>query len=706
MPESPRRDRPGETPGRAASAGDFLVCLIATAAWAARALPGLLTHLRDAYDAQSQAWEIAWVRHAIVHAPAHIFDANIFAPARNALAFTEPLIGYGIAGLPLGYAGFSEPGVFNVLCLLGTAFSVWAISRLAVSHGAPRLPALLGAFAAALGAQTACAFGYVSFVVAGGIALVLVAWKRLRESGRWRVAFALGAAIAALGWFSLHLLAFGLAALFAIVALDAATKAETRRLALLARLAAALVLAALLLAPLARHMLEARRDYGFHRDETESRFYSATPRDWLTTTSVNPGQAFLKWRSDSERSLYPGTAALVLSAAGILGLLLTRKNAGLIAAGAVLAGLGIVGSFGPAGPAVPVLTIAFPFVFSGIRAFTRFGCVAQIGFGLLAGAGCAALLERTRSRGARAALAAALAVGIAADVRQTVRFGFRPELPHPPAEEFLARSDTGGPILHLPLTHSPGDVRWTFSSLAHFKPIVNGYASYLPRRNQELAATLASEKIPETTLSLLADWPVGALVVHEHALPLDRLRPTMELAAAGLQEGALDGPRRFDHRGGDDWVFFLRRASGRPPAPAAGGAAEKDVALFIEHVVAAPRFGQFEDTQFPASIDEPSAGQVVHGELKVRGWSQTPGARGEIVEIRIDRDARARAFFARTPRPDVAAVLPALGSCAEAGYEARFPMLPGDDGTHDLRVVFRAVDGRMRTISITFEWAR
>ena len=199
MPESPRRDRPGGTPGRAASFVDFLVCLIVTAAWAARALPAFGTHLRDAYDAQFQAWEIAWVRHAIVHAPAHVFDANIFAPARNALAFTEPLIGYGLLGLPLGLAGLAHAGVSNVLCLLGTAFSVWAISRLAVSHGVPRLPALLGAVAAALGAQTACAFGYVSFVVGGGIALVLVAWKRLRESGRWPVAFALGAAIAALG---------------------------------------------------------------------------------------------------------------------------------------------------------------------------------------------------------------------------------------------------------------------------------------------------------------------------------------------------------------------------------------------------------------------------------------------------------------------------------------------------------------------------
>src|ERR1019366_442071 len=155
--------------------------------------------------------------------------------------------------------------------------------------------------------------------------------------------------------------------LFAIVTLDLATKRETRRVALLTRLAGALALAALPLAPLARHMLEVRREYGFHRDEPESRLYSAAPRDWLTTTSVNPGQAFLKWRSDSERSLYPGTAVLLLSAAGVLGLLLTKKNGGLIASGALLAGLGVVGSFGPAGPAVPVPKIVFSFLVFRVR---------------------------------------------------------------------------------------------------------------------------------------------------------------------------------------------------------------------------------------------------------------------------------------------------------------------------------------------------
>ena len=42
-----------------------------------------------------------------------------------------------------------------------------------------------------------------------------------------------------------------------------------------------------------------------------------------------------------------------------------------------------------------------------------------------------------------------------------------------------------------------------------------------------------------------------------------------------------------------------------------------------------------------------------------------------------------------------------------SGYEAVFPFLPGDEGRHELRVLFRARDGRIRGYPPrTFTWAR
>ena len=43
-------------------------------------------------DAQLNAWIVPWIAHAIGTRPASIFDGNIFAPERNTLAYSEPLI--------------------------------------------------------------------------------------------------------------------------------------------------------------------------------------------------------------------------------------------------------------------------------------------------------------------------------------------------------------------------------------------------------------------------------------------------------------------------------------------------------------------------------------------------------------------------------------------------------------------------------------
>src|SRR5262249_22670775 len=155
--------------------------------------------------------------------------------------------------------------------------------------------------------------------------------------------------------------------------------------------------------------------------------------------------------------------------------------------GAVLAAVGVFGSLGYAGPLYPFLVRLLPPVFGGIRAAARFAFVAQIGIGLLAAAGLQRLLERRIGPWRGPALAGAVALA-AFDEHQTARLVAKPETPPPPVEMLLARIDTGGPILHLPLYDRSYDSRYLFGSLAHFKPVVNGSLSYVPRRHRELVA--------------------------------------------------------------------------------------------------------------------------------------------------------------------------------------------------------------------------
>src|SRR5262249_17161675 len=69
----------------------------------------LVWHLGDAvYDAGDpllNLWVIRWVIHQLPRDPRHLFDANIFAPERHTLAFSETLIAPAVLTAPLAWLG-------------------------------------------------------------------------------------------------------------------------------------------------------------------------------------------------------------------------------------------------------------------------------------------------------------------------------------------------------------------------------------------------------------------------------------------------------------------------------------------------------------------------------------------------------------------------------------------------------------------------
>ena len=54
----------------------------------------------DTGDGHWSIWCVAWVSHALATDPLHVFDANIFAPHRDTLAYSENNIVAGVLGLP------------------------------------------------------------------------------------------------------------------------------------------------------------------------------------------------------------------------------------------------------------------------------------------------------------------------------------------------------------------------------------------------------------------------------------------------------------------------------------------------------------------------------------------------------------------------------------------------------------------------------
>ena len=57
--------------------------------------------LADVPDAHMFIWTLAWDTHAFLHQPLHMFDANIYYPFANTLAYSENLIGSAFFAAPI-----------------------------------------------------------------------------------------------------------------------------------------------------------------------------------------------------------------------------------------------------------------------------------------------------------------------------------------------------------------------------------------------------------------------------------------------------------------------------------------------------------------------------------------------------------------------------------------------------------------------------
>ncbi len=68
-------------------------------------------------------WLFGWDVHAFTHQPLHIFDANIFAPLPNTLAYEENGIGSAAIAAPIIWTTHNLLLAMNVILLLSIPLS-------------------------------------------------------------------------------------------------------------------------------------------------------------------------------------------------------------------------------------------------------------------------------------------------------------------------------------------------------------------------------------------------------------------------------------------------------------------------------------------------------------------------------------------------------------------------------------------------------
>ena len=464
---------------------------ILTAALTYPTAPRLGTDGRfDTGDGRFSIWNVAWVAHAFLDDPRHLFDANIFYPHRDTLTYSELNLVAGALATPT-YALTRNPvAAHNSAVLIGLwlAFmAAWAlVRRLTGASG----PALVAATGYTFSAYTAAHTAEIQLLMIFGFPAVMLAFHRLADrptagAGAW-----FGAALAVTA------LACGYYGVFAgaLAALGVLLWARRQRAYWLAVACAVLTVIVLVL-PVWLPYVRNRAVAGPLRVTTlqELRFYSANWKDYVTSDALG-ANAVLRGLAAIGRFVAPHSAGgpapnevlfpgVVVSALAAIGLTSAGQTAGdrrTLFGYIVIATLAAWASFGPDAYLYSALTLIPG---SGmLRVPARLGIVVIFAVAVIAGFGL-----RRLGRSRRWVMPVCLAAVVA-----EVWVPWPLQAMPPPAHAYalLAQLPRGG-VVEFPFPYVRTDfhshTKAMVRSMANWQPLVNGYSDFIPEDFIELA---------------------------------------------------------------------------------------------------------------------------------------------------------------------------------------------------------------------------
>jgi hypothetical protein len=517
---------------RLAALGLFaLLAIVET--WPLASDPAHLSR-NDNGDTMLNEWTLAWFAHQAPRAPLQLYDANIFYPERDTLAYSETMIVQSVIAAPLLWAGASPVLAYNLVLLAGFTLTAWTISIVAARWTDDWRAGILAGIIGGFNAHTISRIPHLQAQHGEFLPLALYALDQaLREP---RIAHAMRLAM----WFvlqsltSVYLLVFTAFALAvgALARPEDWAGARFKRVAPMVALSA--VGAALALAPFLLPYWRAYSAQGLTRSLVDARWFAASGFDYLTT----PGRLHGEWwsyRFTTPNSLFPGLAGLALTGVALgTGIAFRDRRARMCLAMGIC---GVALSFGARLPGYDLLYRAIPLLHA-VRAPVRFGYLAIIAVAILAGFGLRELRRRLPERQSTIIAAAALALAVIEPFRAPL---YLPRFePIAPIYQQL-RSVPDAVVVELPFPHPWAifhNAKYMLNSTQHWKPLVNGYSGFVPtsyRQHYEQLAGFPDEK----STRALHDLGVTHLFVHVDQLGeavaarLDQMPGFTRLASEG-----------------------------------------------------------------------------------------------------------------------------------------------------------------------------
>ncbi len=128
---------------------------------------------KDLGDPLLQAWQVAWIGHALLHAPLDLWQANTFWPYDDTLAFSDVLVGYAPAGLMAQASPHAALVTYNILFLAAYCLAFLGAYLLAREIGIGWIGAAAAGAAFAYAPWKLSQNGHLHVISSGGIPLAL-----------------------------------------------------------------------------------------------------------------------------------------------------------------------------------------------------------------------------------------------------------------------------------------------------------------------------------------------------------------------------------------------------------------------------------------------------------------------------------------------------------------------------------------------------
>ena len=471
-------------------------------------------------DGLYSIWNVAWVARTIVTDPGSLFDANIFYPHKNTLAYSEANIVAGVVAVPawlLTHNAYAAHTSALLFALSSTFVGMWLLVRRLTGDSASAIvAAILFAFCPYFYSHTA----HIQLLMAGGIPLSMLALHRLIDAPSPRRGLALGLTLA------IQALACAYYGIFAglMVGYAAPFLATTRRLwkvkALWIAMAIAAATACLAVLPFFVHYLELQRVSGFARSLDDARRYGATWQSYLASPAHGHLPILviarkLGWRMGEV--LFPGVLTTVLGVWGIVaGIQREPGESRLRETVALYGSLGVLAFWGSFGPAAGLYTVLYRVVppFTFLRPPSRFGMLIVFVLALFAAIALEAL-RRGRAR-THPSLLAWIVAALAVLELNVVPFPWERALPVSANYTVLAAMPRGA-VAEFPFYGErvayPLHAQYMVLSTSHWLPLVNGYSDYIPPDFREAASVLDSFPSSDTFV-VLQKYRVRYIGIH------------------------------------------------------------------------------------------------------------------------------------------------------------------------------------------------